>query len=239
MTNKYLSIRSFKHLALAFALAWTLVGAARAADSGATKSYTHTIYLIRHGAYVADPKADPQLGPGLTPLGIAQARLVAARLVGMNAGFASMTSSTMTRAQQTAAVMHESLPDVPFRQSPLFRECTPPALQASTSESEEAQAACAKRLDAAFAENFVPAEHADRSDIIVAHGNVIRYLVVKALGVDTRAWHGMSLAHASLTIIRVRSDGSISVRVVGDVGHLPPNMQSSGGESDPQLIVPQ
>jgi serine/threonine-protein phosphatase PGAM5 len=31
-----------------------------------------TIYLIRHGAYVPDPKADPAAGPGITPLGVAQ-----------------------------------------------------------------------------------------------------------------------------------------------------------------------
>jgi serine/threonine-protein phosphatase PGAM5 len=240
VTNRHLnSIRSFKYWALAFALAWTIIGVARAADSGATKSFTRTIYLVRHGAYVADPKADPQLGPGLTALGIAQARLVAARLRGMNVNFESMTSSTMTRAKETAAVMHESLPDVPVGQSALFVECTPPAFRALKDESVEEQAACAKRLDTAFSERFIPAGHADGSDLIVAHGNVIRYLITKALGVDTRAWLGMTVAHASLTVIRVRPDGTMSVLAVGDAGHLPPNMQSWGGEGDPQLVVPK
>jgi serine/threonine-protein phosphatase PGAM5 len=101
------------------------------------------------------------------------------------------------------------------------------------------QAACAKRLDLVFAADFKPATTADRNDLIVAHGNVIRYLVTKALGVDTRAWLGFSVAHASLTVIRVRADGTMTVVTVGDVGHIPPNMQSWGNDSDPELTLPK
>src|SRR6266853_4090346 len=107
---------------------------------------------------------------------------------------------------------------------------------AKESDPKEA-AACARRLDEAFKQFFVPAEGAARSDVVVCHGNVIRYFVTKALAVDTKAFLGMSVAHASLTVIRVRADGSMTVLAVGDVGHLPPNMQS-WGDSDPQLVVP-
>ena len=93
-------------------------------------------------------------------------------------------------------------------------------------------------LNEAFNQLFVPATGAARSDVVVCHGDVIRYFVMKALGVDTKAWLGMSVAHASLTVILVRADGSMTVLAVGDVGHLPPNMQS-WGDSDPQLIVPK
>jgi serine/threonine-protein phosphatase PGAM5 len=86
--------------------------------------------------------------------------------------------------------------------------------------------------------DFTPATTADRNDLIVAHGNVIRYLVTKALGVDTRAWPGFSIAHTSLTVVRVRADGTMSVIAVGDVGHIPPNMQSWGTAGDPQLVAP-
>jgi len=48
----------------------------------------------------------------------------------------------------------------------------------------------------------------------------------------------MSVAHASVTIIRVRADGTMTVIAVGDIGHLPPNMQSWGGGADPQLAAP-
>lgn len=197
-----------------------------------------TVYLIRHGAYVADRNADPQAGPGLTPLGIAQARLVAARLSGSGVSFDSITSSTMQRARDTAAVMHETLSSVPFTQSALLRECTPPMHEPAEGEAARERAACAKQLDQAFTELVTPAKGAKRNDILVAHGNVIRYLTMKALKVDSPVWAAMSVAHASLTVIEVRPDGSARVLAVGDSGHIPSPLVSWGDANDRQLTVP-
>jgi serine/threonine-protein phosphatase PGAM5 len=199
---------------------------------------THTLYLIRHGAYVADRNADPQLGPSITPLGVAQARLIAARLSGTGIAFDSITASTLQRARDTAAVMHETLSNVPVAQSALLRECTPPMLEAGEGEAAGERAACAKQLDQAFAEFFTVARNAKRNDILVAHGNVIRYLVMKALKVEPRAWLGMTVAHASMTVIQVLPDGSAKVLAVGDSGHIPSPLLSWGDASDRQLVVP-
>ena len=127
-----------------------------------------------------------------------------------------------------------------MRQTPLLSECIPPTSNARVAKETDPKesAECARRLNEAFNQLFVPATGAARSDVVVCHGDVIRYFVMKALGVDTKAWLGMSVAHASLTVIRVRADGSMTVLAVGDVGHLPPNMQS-WGDSDPQLVVPK
>lgn len=219
---------------LLFALcASAQIGACAGPNDGA---FAHTFYLVRHGAFVADPKADPALGPGLTALGIAQARMVGARFHGLPVRFDSMMSSTMTRARETAAVMHEAMPDVPMAQpSALIAECGPP----TGPVPGESQSACEARLETAFAQFLVPAHGAVRNDVIVAHSNVIRWFVTKALGVDTRAWTGMNLAHASVTVIRVNPNGTMSVLSVGDVGHLPPNLQSWGTDADPQLTVPK
>ena len=197
-----------------------------------------TLYLIRHGAYVADRNADPQLGLGLTPLGVAQARLIAARLNGSGVTFDSMTASPLQRARDTAAVMHETLSKVPVTQSPLLRECTPTLPEAAEGELARERAACAKQLDQAFAQFFAPVQDANRNDILVAHGNVIRYLTTKALRVDSRAWIAMSVAHASLTVIEVRSDGSTRVLALGDSGHIPGPLVSWGDANDRQLVVP-
>ena len=205
-------------------------GALQAAES----NFTRTIFLVRHGTYVPDPKADPESGPGLTPLGIAQARLTAARLAALPIRFQSITSSTLTRAQQTAAEIRLQLPEVPGSASPQLSECTPPMTQTATVE----QASCKQQLDAAFAKFAAPALDSDKNDLLVCHGNVIRYFVTKALGVDTRAWPAMSVAHASLTLIRIRKDGSMQVIAVGDTGHIPPNLQSFGSDADPQLLTP-
>lgn len=209
---------------------------ATAAES--QSAFPRTLYLIRHGAYVPDRNADPRFGPGLTPLGIAQARLIAARLNGSAVAFDSMTSSTLLRARETAAVMHETLASVPLAQSPLISECTPPLFDEVEGDVAREQAECAKQLDQAFAEFFTAAKGARRNDILVAHGNVIRYLVVKALKVDPRAWLGMSVAHASMTVIQVQPDGSMKILAVGDSGHIPAPLLSWGDANDRQLVVP-
>ena len=210
------------------------------ANHAPTELFAHTLYLVRHGAYDTTARADPAIGPGLTPLGIAEARLLASRLHGLPMRLVSITSSTMTRSRETAAVMHETLTDTPMRQTPLLSECIPPTSNARVAkETDPKEAAeCARRLNEAFNQFLVLAAGAVRSDVLVCHGDVIRYFVMKALGVDTKAWLGMSVAHASLTVIRVQADGSTTVLAVGDVGHLPPNMQS-WGDSDPQLVVPK
>jgi serine/threonine-protein phosphatase PGAM5 len=227
-------LRTAAAAALSFWWATAQAGAA-AFDYG---PYTHTIYLVRHGAYDTNAKVDPDIGGPLTPLGVAEARLVGARLRGLPLRFDSVTSSTMERARETAAIVRESLPDVELRQSSDLSECTPPTTHPLAGESPDEQAACAKRLDQVFSEDFKSATTADRNDLIVAHGNVIRYLVMKALGVDAHAWPGFSIAHASLSIIRVRGDGTMSVIAVGDDGHIPPNLQSWGSAADPQLVAP-
>jgi len=158
-------------------------------------------------------------------------------LSGAGVKFDSMTSSTLQRARDTAAVMHETLSSVPVAQSPLLRECMPPVFESVAGEAAE-RAQCAKQLEQAFAQFFTPAKDASRNDILVAHGNVIRYLVMKALQVDTRAWLGMTIAHASLTVIQVRQDGSIKVLAVGDSGHIPSPLLSWGDATDRQLAVP-
>jgi serine/threonine-protein phosphatase PGAM5 len=226
-------------IAVLATLTASVTASASAADAAAS-GFSRTLYLVRHGAYKIDEKTDLDAGPGLTPLGIAQARLIAARLRTLPVHFSLMTSSTMTRAKETAEVMHETLSDVPLAESPSLAECTPPMSNERVVKEAAADEAtrCQEQLEDVFKTYFVPAKNADEHDIIVAHGNVIRFLVLKALRVDTQSWTGLSVAHTSLTIIRITPQGRIIVLSVGDVGHIPPNMQSGATGPDPQLVLP-
>lgn len=217
-------------------LAWATPQVVEAAAVEADEPHARTLYLVRHGAYRADSSVDPNVGPGISALGVAQAQLVSSRLAGMRVRFDSITSSAMTRASETAAVIRETLVDVPMAQSPSLNECRPPSIRTPERASAE-EAACARRLEAVYAERFKPAAGAASHELIVAHGNVIRYLVTRALGVDTRAWLGLSVAHASLTVVRVLADGSMIVVSVGDVGHIPQSLQSWGGYADPEFCA--
>ena len=223
------------------ALLLLLAALATAAESqNAPVPAPRTIVLVRHGAYVPDAKAGA-LGPGLVPIGVAQARLAGARLAGLPFRFDAILASPLTRAHETARVIAADLPGVPLEVVPALAECTPATRRKEITDREkpEEMAACAAGLDAFFAARFLPASGGQRHDLFVAHGNVIRYLVTRALGVDTKAWLEMSVGHASLTTILVEPDGRLKVIAIGDVGHIPPNLQTGAtGMSEKNLAVP-
>ena len=205
------------------------------------KPAPRTIILVRHGNYVADPK-DSSPGPGLSPLGIAQARLAAARLTAMPGDFDVIYASPMTRAAETAKVIAAELPGVALETVNELAECTPATRRKEITRDKKPEelTACAATLDALFKQKFVPTRGTPRREIFVCHGNVTRYLVTRALDVDTAAWLEMSVGHASLTTILVEPDGRFKVIAVGDIGHIPPNMQTGAtGMSDKKLDVPK
>jgi serine/threonine-protein phosphatase PGAM5 len=201
-----------------------------------TQTGSRTIYLIRHGQYNIDDDRDPDVGKELVPLGIAQTRLLSARLKSMGIKFTSLTSSTMTRARQTAMIITEEFPDLDLHQSKIIRECTPPTWRKDimVDESESDLNECVENLEKAFKEYFIPSpDKNDRNDIIVCHGNVIRYFVTKILKVDTMAWLQMSIANCSLTIVRIKPDGTMKLDSFSDSGHISNNMQTyTGGNND-------
>ena len=202
---------------------------------------TRTIYLIRHGDYTPQDDSIPDSVNVLTPLGIAQARLVSTRLKSMNIEFNSLISSTMTRAMQTSQVINNDFPEIVFEQSDLIRECTPPTwredvmAETNTAEVEE----CVNNLEEAFHIYFIPSpDEKDRNDIIVCHGNVIRYFVTKVLKVDTMSWLQMSISNCSLTIIRILPNGNMKIDAFSDYGHIPENMRTfTGGKNKEKELL--
>ena len=71
------------------------------------------------------------------------------------------------------------------------------------------------------------AEGGGSMDIIVAHGNIIRFWVCKALGLPAASWLRFSVYNCSLTWLEVHHDGAMTLRMLGDVGHLPVEMATS------------
>ena len=213
---------------------WRVVGLASAPFALAQEG-VRTIVLVRHGHYAADPKADERLGPGLSALGVAQGHLAGARLAARPGGFDALHSSPMQRARDTSAAIAQALPDARFEVLDDLAECTPPTRRADimAREKPEDLATCQAQLERLFSRIAQPSPGASRTELFVCHGNVIRYLATRALGVDPQAWLQFSVGHASITTIRVKADGSMQVIAVGDVGHLPPNLQS-GSSADPE-----
>jgi serine/threonine-protein phosphatase PGAM5 len=200
-----------------------------------------TIVLVRHGYYVPDPALGDRPGPHLAPIGVAQAQLVGARLAGLPTRFDGMYVSPVQRARDTAAIIAGDFPGRHFEVVDDLAECMPPTrrVEAMAHEKPQDLAACQAQLDRVFDKYFKPAMGSPRTDLLVCHGNVIRYLVTRALGVDTRAWLEMSVGNASITEIRIEANGSFKVISVGDVGHLPPSMHTGAtGDSEHSLAIP-
>lgn len=224
---------------LCLALSLAAFAPVQAADA---PSPVHTLVLVRHGNYTPDPSADERLGPHLSPIGVAQAHLAANALAALPR-FDGLYASPVQRARDTAAVIgKDDFPDRKFEVVDDLAECTPPTPLGDVAKTEKPadMAACKAQLDRVYARFFTAANGQDRRDLLVCHGNVIRYLVTRALGVDTGAWLAMSIENASITTIRIDAKGRAHVIAVGDVGHIPPAMRTSAfGDPPRDLAIPE
>jgi serine/threonine-protein phosphatase PGAM5 len=218
-----------------------LSAASVAAETPVELPAARNIVLVRHGHCAPDPQAEPKLGPALSTLGVAQARLAGARLAGMPVRFDSLYVSPLQRARDTAASISVDFPGRAFEVVGDLEECTPPTRRTEITKDEKAEdlARCKAQLDRLFDQYFKPAAVHERTDMMVCHGNVIRYLITRALGVDTAAWLEMSVRHASITLVRVEADGRFKVISAGDSGHIPASMLSGAtGDPDRSLAIP-
>jgi serine/threonine-protein phosphatase PGAM5 len=214
-------------------LAWGVTVAcagAPAAGAPPAASGVHFVYLVRHGTFDRDDHADERTANPLNALGHQQARLVGARLAALHVPFRSLMTSDFLRARQTAADMGAAMHMTPVIDT-LIHECTPTPEhpEYTTYHSPEDIALCVSNLEAAWRKYFVPTPGADTWDVLVCHGNVTRWLMLKAMGADTSHWYGPDTANASLTVIAVRPDGTCRLVNYNDTGHLPAGKQTWAG----------
>jgi serine/threonine-protein phosphatase PGAM5 len=204
--------------------------AAHAAETPKAEPGIRYLYLIRHGMYDRVPDVNERVGNGLNTLGHEQAVLVGKRLAALPVHMSALVTSDYTRARETAVDMGKELGMTPAQDS-LLRECTPTTTRADlVKENTPAEfAACEANLEAAWAKYVRPSPERDTHEVLVCHGNVIRWFVTRAIGADSKRWWSMDIGNASLTVIAVRPDGTTRLVVFSDVGHLPVASQTWTG----------
>ncbi len=184
------------------------------------------IYLVRHGQYHMDRE---QEGYGtLTALGRRQAHSVGRRLAREHE-VEFIHHSDMPRAIETAEIVAGHLSDIPKKQSRLLREGLPTAPSHWNGRPSRAHLARTReRMDAAYGRYFKPLKgKKDRHDLIVAHGNLIRYLVRRALGDPIGKWWRMDILQCSLCVVAIVPPPRHSVLMAfNDVGHLTMSMRT-------------
>ncbi len=57
-------------------------------------------------------------------------------------------------------------------------------------------------------------------DLVVCHGNVIRYSMCRALQLPPNYWLRLATYNCGLTHFQIRATGSVSLFGFGDIGHL-------------------
>ncbi|MGE5178547.1 MAG: histidine phosphatase family protein [Bacteroidota bacterium] len=198
------------------------------ASASALRKGVHYLYLVRHGVYDPDPTVtNDSLGNGLNALGHEQAKLIGARLAALPIRFHRLVSSGLLRAVQTADDMAVLMKMKPVRDA-VLNECTPTSADSSimAGEKPEDVALCDSLRVVQWQRYFTPTPERDTYDVLVCHGNIIRWTFLRACGGDTTAWASLRIWHASLTIIAVRPDGSIRPIMYSDVEHIPPSKRT-------------
>ncbi|XP_056008683.1 serine/threonine-protein phosphatase PGAM5, mitochondrial-like [Ostrea edulis] len=184
---------------------------------------TRHLLLVRHGQTTIEKDDTKRI---LTQLGRVQADFCGQRLKAMGLPFTKMVSSTLARAVDTADIFHRYLPGLPWQQDPILCEGipVPPEPAVGRWKPEKQFHVDGVRLEVAFRRYFHRADCRQSSDsyeIIVCHANIIRYFVCRSLQLPPEAWNRMGLNHASITWVRIRPTGQVTMLQYGDSGFIP------------------
>lgn len=173
---------------------------------------------MRHGQYGLEDSGR------LTELGREQALLTGKWIFQHLDGqrIDAVWSSTLPRARETAAIVASSITSSRVRSVGLLREGMYSKVKGYDIPANERQED-RTRADAAY-ERFFRTSRTDRLEIVVCHGNLIRYLVCRAIAVPVVRWTRMNSNHCSITRILVRDTGAVRLVSYNETAHLPPKM---------------
>lgn len=181
------------------------------------------ILLVRHGQAGGEERGG-EIGPPLTQLGEDQAARVAKRLA--KEQFTHIYSSDLSRAYHTALAIGQ------------FHQHTPMTVTGSLREIEQAMNAPGRARGGrgvqqemrrrraeiqAFAEQVLSRHALDREILVVAHGNLIRFLVATLAGVDPKKAVSFETNYASITEAVIRDGQFAWLACTNDAHHLLPH----------------
>jgi len=208
-----------------------------------TPKANRIIVMVRHGQYNLDGTQDSERY--LTELGKKQAEGTGQRLGLLYSKYLQkvdengnemknsnirLVKSTMTRATETANIILKQLPELEQASCDLLREgapCIPdPPIESWAPHPADFFQEGA-RIEAAFRKYFhraEPSQDTTSVDILVCHGNVIRYCACRALQCDPKGWLNMSVHNGSISVFIIKPSGTVILRELGGAGHFHPDM---------------
>lgn len=205
---------------------------------------TRTIYLIRHGQHIHVARADGNEGwsaerafddeivrqqdGGLTTIGRKQAELTAARFRAQPIHV--IHTSTLPRAVETATSIATALPNTPVATERGLWECVPHVPAKLAHRAKEFPPALLERDQAhaiaAFERYFHPSDSDNQQEIIVCHGNLIRYFICRVLEVTPDAWINMYTYNCGVSEVQIQPEGECILISFNEMGHLPTDLRT-------------
>lgn len=193
---------------------------------------SRSIYLVRHGQYqrlfpdelASDSTMEQavRVDGGLTTLGIEQAKLTARRLSPYPVS--AIYCSSLPRAVQTAEIIAQEFPGIPLRRTRILWECipcVPPLFSEFYSDVPSEEIARGReQAEEAYGRYFKRARGKDKCEIMVCHGNLMRYFVSRVLEVEPETWGKMGIFNCGISQVTI-SHRCTGVVCHNDSGHLP------------------
>ena len=186
------------------------------------------LLLVRHGQYKRSTELSPEK---LTAAGREQARYASTFLLDYDVD--RVIYSTMPRAEETTALLLRHLnfkgPVIPstnlWEGIPGF----PKKLRKKYGYNDAKLLKMHKdRIDKAFDKFFKPSPRGATTDLLVCHGNVIRYLVCRAMGFAPDKWIDFEINNCGVTLIRIKGKKPLEFKLEyhNSIGHLPPALRT-------------
>lgn len=171
-----------------------------------------TLHFIRHGQYSTSPD-----GGILTALGRKQMRRTGRHLC--NWDISSLHSSELSRARESADIVGHELGGMRSHRNEKLNEMVPTAIP-NRKVPLAARKLARENLDSILERYFRPSR-SQRHDVIVCHGNLIRALLCKTLGIRLSTWKRLDIHNGAVTRFKVLPDGETRLISFNDYGHLP------------------
>lgn len=190
----------------------------------------HQNIFVRHGQYILSATKDEE--KVLTNTGREQAEETGKYLSQQYGNKVNaIYHSNLTRAKETAAIISKYFPGVRLIEDTNLAEGVPIApspsvsgFKPTTKEIESDK----ERIENAFNTYFSRKGKSfnENVDIIVCHGNVIRYMFCKGLQYPTSGWLRLNHLNCGITRMSVSTDSLVICSGLGDGGHLRPNIHT-------------
>jgi serine/threonine-protein phosphatase PGAM5 len=179
-----------------------------------------TLLLVRHGEMDAAAFGVDQFTAGLSERGRRQVRRTATAL--HPRAITAIHCSSMGRAKQTAQLIADAFPEIPVRCSRLLWEL-PNVGPTSDPAWQHVFQRGIRRGERAFRAFVWPTCSSVSCEMLVTHGNLIRYFVCRVLGIRPELWSVLGTAHCGITELRIDSTGPRLI-TYNSTCHLPASL---------------